>query len=155
MKDEKTASLGPVWRCAYRSRQTAHMTRADLAALLRESQMRNVSADVSGLLLHIDDSFLQYLEAPEPVLRGLAQRLVSDLRHAQMGWLFFEPSAHRLLEGQALAFSDWSSPMPLEEGLQWQLQQMLSGPLPVQAPVMPSTTGQLNFWRHCAAGLPQ
>ncbi len=130
------------------------MTRADVAALLRESQMRNLSRDVSGLLLHVDDSFLHYLEGPEGVLRTLAARIEKDPRHEVLACLFMEPAADRLLPGQAMAYSDGVNPIPMDVAAQAELHGMMYGPAPLAAAHIPSTPGQIRFWTLCAATLP-
>jgi len=154
MEHQKTASLESLWRCAYRSRQVARMTRADVAALLRESQMRNVTQDVSGLLLHLDDNFLHYLEGPEGVLRALAARIEKDPRHQVLGCLFMEPAPERLLPGHAMAYSDGGGPIPVDATAQALLNGMLQAPAPLAASHIPSTPGQMRFWAMWAAALP-
>ncbi|MFN9450414.1 MAG: BLUF domain-containing protein [Rubrivivax sp.] len=154
MEHQKTASLESLWRCAYRSRQVTRMTRADMAALLRESHMRNVTQDVSGLLLHLDDNFLHYLEGPESVLRALAARIEKDPRHQVLGCLFMEPAPERLLPGQAMAYSDGGSPIPVDAAAQAVLNGVLKGPARLEASHIPSTPGQMRFWAMCAAALP-
>ena len=145
-------SLDTLWRCAYRSQQAAPITRADLAALLRESQMRNVTQGLTGLLLHADHKFLHLLEGPEGAVRRVSQSIALDARHVAMEVLFMEPASRRLLAMHPMAFIDWSSPMTMEDPLQRLLKTVLEEP----APLLPgaSTEAQMRFWEQCAKSLP-
>jgi hypothetical protein len=154
MNSQPRTSLGHLWRCAYRSQQVTRMTRADVAALLRKAQMRNVTRDITGLLLLVDNRFLHFLEGPEVHLRALIDAIARDPRHSAMNLLFLEPADGRLFGGHSMAFSDWSSPMPLDDPMQRRLLQMLNDPVGVSQGQQPSTAAQMGFWRQCATALP-
>ncbi len=150
----KLASLGGLWCCAYRSTQAKRMTRADIAALLRESQMRNVNRHVTGLLLRVDDRFLQYFEGPQAAVTELWSHILSDGRHKDPQCRYMAPTPQRLFAHWTMAFNDLSGqPMRLgpENGL---LQRVLREDPP------PDGQGQEDdifhrFWADCAASLPR
>jgi hypothetical protein len=54
---------------------------SELDALLQVSRRNNAAADVSGMLLHHDGSFLQYLEGNEEDVSGVFERISKDPRH--------------------------------------------------------------------------
>lgn len=54
---------------------------SELDDLLRVSRRNNAAADVSGMLLHHDGSFLQYLEGEEPDVSAVFERISKDPRH--------------------------------------------------------------------------
>lgn len=101
-------SLGALWCCVYRSTQLKQMTRADVAAMLRDAQMRNVDRNITSSLLRIDNRFLHYLEGPLPALEQLLERLRADPRHTAVEELFREPIARRRFPNLPIDFSDLS-----------------------------------------------
>jgi hypothetical protein len=100
--------MGALWCCVYRSIQAKRMTRADVAVLLREAQMRNVERNITSSLLRIDNKFLHYLEGPLPALDLLLARLRVDPRHTAFEELFREPIAQRRFPNLPIDFSDLS-----------------------------------------------
>lgn len=146
-------SSGTLWCFAYRSVRVRHMTRADVASLLREAQMRNINRNVTGLLLQIDNRFVQYLEGPKEALLDLKERIAADSRHRQFELLFEGPIRERLFHDSSMAFSDLSGPAPREDRRSSLLQQVLEHPPPEDR------RGRTNdvfhrFWARCAQSLP-
>ncbi|MBL8330065.1 MAG: BLUF domain-containing protein [Rubrivivax sp.] len=140
--------------CAYRSKQAEHMTRADLASMLRECQMRNINRHVTGLLLRIDDRFLQYLEGPPDAVLALWTNVLGDPRHSDVECLFRGPCESRLFTHWSMAFSDLSSPSLRLGPTNEMLQQVLAMPVPADE------RGQSDdifhrFWAECAVSLPR
>lgn len=149
----RLASSGDLWCFAYRSIQVAHMTRADVALMLRESQMRNVNRRITGLLLRIDNHFLQYLEGPQAALDHVQTRLRDDARHRELLTFFHEPASKRLFEDWSMAFSDLSGPSLRQGPTNGLLQQVLHDPVPL--PGQGSVDDAFHrFWVECAASLP-
>lgn len=152
MTVEMTSS-GGLWCCAYRSEQVRRMTRADIALLLRDAQMRNMNLDVTGLLLQVDNRFIQYLEGPKEAVVALLHRIERDPRHHRFELLFEGPVAARLFQEWSLAFSDFGASELVGNGRGALLQQMLEQPLPRDRSV-PADHLLHRFWVHCAQSLP-
>jgi Sensors of blue-light using FAD len=104
----EVTSLGSLWCCVYRSKQTKKLTRADMAVLLRDAQMRNVERGITGSLLRIDDSFLHYLEGGQEAIDRLFASLQRDPRHTHFQVLFREPIERRRFPNTLMDFSDLS-----------------------------------------------
>lgn len=129
------------------------MTRADVAALLRDAKMRNVNRNVTGLLLQIDNRFVQYIEGPRPAVEHLRERIESDPRHRDVQLLFEGPISERLFGDWAMGFSDLSGSSLLQERRSSLLKQVLEQPPPADR------RGRSNdvfhrFWARCAQSLP-
>lgn len=146
------SSAGLVCFC-YRSIQAKHMTRADVVALLREAQMRNMNRNVSGALLRIDQRFLHYVEGPVSAVEHLAQQIRQDVRHFDFQPLYQEPINKRLFERWSLAFSELSSSSMWPGAEPQLLQRVLDD--------TPPTDGRGNtndvfhrFWAEYAATVP-
>lgn len=53
-------------------------------AILAASRRNNVKADVTGMLLFHEGSFIQYLEGPEAGVVATRARIAVDVRHSGM-----------------------------------------------------------------------
>lgn len=67
---------------AYFSNATPSAVELELSSILSVSQRNNSAVGVTGLLCHIDGSFLQFLEGEEVVVRETFARISRDARHA-------------------------------------------------------------------------
>lgn len=84
----------------YVSSASYEMTDAELAGLLDQSRRSNAAHGITGILLHWDGNFLQYIEGSPDTLNGLYVRLEADLRHR--GLIVLERRAIA-----ARAYPDW------------------------------------------------
>ena len=85
----------------YASAATKPYTRTDLVDLLRVARQRNSAAEISGMLLYHDGSFLQVLEGPPANVEALYAKIQKDPRHHKCLLLSRETI-------QAREFEDWS-----------------------------------------------
>ena len=69
---------------AYLSDQSHIMKDADLENLLKKSRKKNGLADITGILIHIEGRFLQYIEGPEKKLNDLYALILKDPRHTNL-----------------------------------------------------------------------
>lgn len=74
---------------------------ARLSEILDVSRRNNLQADITGLMVSLDDSFLQILEGQQAKVAACLARIRQDPRHLGMHEIFNEPIAAR-------AFADWS-----------------------------------------------
>jgi hypothetical protein len=86
---------------AYVSTAVHLMSAAELNEILEQARAINREADVTGLLLYKDRSFIQVLEGEEAVLREIYGRIMVDPRHTRVTTLFDEALEKR-------DFGEWS-----------------------------------------------
>ncbi len=98
--DTPEATAERLYSLGYASTQTAPMGAAGLITLLNEAREFNQSHDISGLLLHRGDSFLQVIEGRKGDVLELYQRIQADPRHDRVETLFEDYIEER-------EFSDW------------------------------------------------
>ncbi len=91
---------GRLFHLGYVSTQTSPFGTADLLRLLAAARRRNQSRNVTGLLIHRDDSFFQVLEGREVDVRRIFGIISEDPAHHRINVLFEEPLAER-------EFADW------------------------------------------------
>lgn len=86
---------------AYSSAATVPLSDEDLQRLVEISRENNARADVTGILLFYEDSFLQLLEGPLVAVNELYDRIGEDPRHRCLRLLCRSLVSERM-------FPDWS-----------------------------------------------
>jgi hypothetical protein len=89
-----------MFQLVYVSSATWPMNNEDLNRILDMSRANNRRLGVTGLLLHIDQGFLQVLEGPKDAVLMLFARIQKDARHIGLRVLIQQESTERL-------FADW------------------------------------------------
>jgi hypothetical protein len=79
-----------------------------LRALLVRARAFNTTAEVSGMLLHIDGTFLQILEGSAAVLDTLFSRISADGRHKRVLLLMSQDMPERNFPDWSMGFFDAS-----------------------------------------------
>ena len=91
-------------RLLYVSRCKSAKTGADRIAEVRDiaskSASRNATADLSGVLLHVGDSFVQVLEGPGTSIERVFERICCDFRHEDVKLIDLVPVKERV-------FAEW------------------------------------------------
>jgi hypothetical protein len=85
----------------YVSAVVRKLSYSDLDTILNAARRNNPARDVTGMLLSIDQGFLQSLEGPPAGVENIYQRILRDNRHTGQRVLVDEIVAERL-------FSRWS-----------------------------------------------
>ena len=98
--DDPAAAAASLYHLGYCSTVSAPLTAADLIGLLQSARRRNQELDVTGLLLHREDSFFQIIEGSRENVLAVFERICADPRHQRITVLIEGPATHR-------EFSDW------------------------------------------------
>ena len=72
-----------------------------LSELLVSSRAANGRAQITGMLLHREGRFIQFLEGPERTVRMLLAKIATDRRHARIRTLLEDPIDTR-------QFAEWT-----------------------------------------------
>jgi hypothetical protein len=91
---------------AYVSTQTRDMKAADLIGLLTEVRGLNESRNISGLLLHKNQSFFQVIEGSRSRVQETFDNIMRDQRHEGVEILFDEPLEAREFSNWQMGFLD-------------------------------------------------
>lgn len=152
--NKKATPLGELWCYAYRSKRAGHMTRADLAALLRLARMHNVNEDLTGILLLVGDEYIQYLEGPKAAVRAMKDRVTADPRHHAVRTLQDGPITERLFASWALAFQEFNGEALREHAVRGLLDRLTLAVPEGTAPADGHHEVLRRFWADCAASVP-
>ncbi len=90
-----------MYQLVYVSTAAWQLSLQDLNAILDASRRNNRRLGVTGLLLHLDNGFLQVLEGPKEAVLGVFATIERDGRHTHPRVLVRRETAERL-------FGDWS-----------------------------------------------
>ena len=91
---------------AYVSTQTRDMKAADLIGLLTEVRGLNESRNISGLLLHKNQSFFQVIEGSRARVQETFNNIMRDQRHEGVEVIFDEPLEAREFSNWQMGFLD-------------------------------------------------
>ena len=103
--------------CIYTSVQRHPLNAAEIARLVQESRLNNKKRGITGILLHVEDTFFQVLEGESDIIESLYASILLDSRHKQITRIIFEPIAKRFF-GDCLMTLATLTPSELTEILQ-------------------------------------
>lgn len=89
---------------AYVSQSIGLMSQQELLELLDEARAINAEANVTGMLLYKDGSFIQVLEGEEEAVRTIFGRIERDPRHENVRTLYDEQVERRDFPDWAMGF---------------------------------------------------
>ncbi|WP_051228738.1 BLUF domain-containing protein [Paludibacterium yongneupense] len=93
-------------RLIYSSASVEPLTAAKVAALLSDSRRRNQAAGIKGLLVVMNDDFMQVLEGEDAAVDALYARILADTRHSMQTLLSREAITHPAFANWSMAFID-------------------------------------------------
>ena len=91
-------------RVTYVSREVAGLTSDRLLALISQCHRNNPSKGLTGMLLHVNGTFLQVLEGEESVVDALMSAIAQDPRHTGMTIVRRETVTGRQFDGWSMGF---------------------------------------------------
>jgi hypothetical protein len=98
----RTSASPALSTLVYRSRAVAPQSFEDLQHLTRTAQARNHREAVTGVLLHDDSSFFQWLEGPADGVERVMRSIRADPRHTDLDVLERRPSSERRFDGWSM-----------------------------------------------------
>jgi hypothetical protein len=93
-----------IFQLAYISAARVPFSEQDLRALLAKARIKNKRLDISGMLVHSNASFLQFLEGPEPDVTRLFETISADERHCKILRMFASNETSRGFEGWSMGY---------------------------------------------------
>ncbi len=81
--------------CIYTSVQSYPLSGPELDRLILHSRACNRRDGITGILLHVKDTFFQILEGPEDAVEALYAKILLDPRHTKVTRIIYEPIPRR------------------------------------------------------------
>jgi hypothetical protein len=101
-----------VIQLVYLSSATQWPSSADLQALLQQSQQRNASSGITGMLLYKNAQFLQLLEGEAGPVHEIFASVCRDPRHNGVVKLVEQAAAERSFDGWYMGFRNLDDDAP-------------------------------------------
>lgn len=76
----------------------------DIVCLVEQSRLHNARSGITGLLLHEDGAFLQFVEGERPAVETLYRKILHDPRHSYVTQICNQEADSRLFGEWPLAF---------------------------------------------------
>ncbi|MGI9211145.1 MAG: BLUF domain-containing protein [Methylococcaceae bacterium] len=94
-----------MYSLVYVSLEIHPMTDSDLVDILTIARGKNLTLDITGLLLYRGGFFMQLLEGPEDAVDALYERVRRDERHSDVLLIYKENIVEREFPGWSMGFS--------------------------------------------------
>lgn len=95
-------------RLVYTSSRRPNCTNEEITKILETSKKNNPPKNITGILLHSQRRFIQYLEGDREELIKLYDKIAKDPRHGGLNIRDFEPIQSRTFPNWHMAFKDVS-----------------------------------------------
>jgi len=93
----------------YTSSVTSLLSSAELDKIRYQSQLKNQSMDITGILLYFNGCLIEVLEGPEKSVKELFKKISHDPRHSQLIQLYASPIRKRSFPGWFMGYKSLSS----------------------------------------------
>ncbi len=90
----------------YLSSASRMLAASELEAILEVSRRNNAAAGVTGMLIHHEGTFIQYLEGPHDAVVATERRIRRDRRHSGVLTLSQGTDGRRLFDGWSMGFAN-------------------------------------------------
>lgn len=139
-----------LYRILYRSCTSGHLTDKNIEELVEKARINNKKLGLTGILLSVDDYFMQVLEGNEEDVKALYyQKIYHDRRHTRLKTLLEGPVEKR-------DFPEWDMGIRMLEELGGQYTDQMTGEVLKEPELVYSilkyfyVTGEMelnDFWR--------
>lgn len=121
--------MSAIFHCIYTSVEAYPLTDAEITRIVQYSQEKNARHNISGVLLHVKNTFFQVLEGPQEILDELWTSIMRDRRHTNVTRIIYEPIPRRYFGSQSMELATLSPTELadlLEQGDSHRRQELLS-----------------------------
>jgi hypothetical protein len=91
-------------RLLYVSRYVLGCEDAAVREIAAQSARRNAAVQLSGILVHVGDSFVQVLEGPADTVERTFEAICCDFRHEDVKLIDLVPITERMFPQEGMAF---------------------------------------------------
>lgn len=100
--------MGNLYRLVYTSYRKPSCTDEEIKKILDSCKRNNPDSNITGVLIHAERRFIQYLEGGESDLLNLFDLIKEDNRHTSVNRRNFEPISSRVFAGWEMGYTDIS-----------------------------------------------
>ena len=103
---DESSSAETHYQLGYSSTATRPLGVGGLIGLLNTARDRNRALDITGCLMHREDSFFQVIEGRKSVVLALFELIRRDVRHERVEMLYQSPVEQREFPDWVMGFLD-------------------------------------------------
>ena len=111
-----------IYQLVYVSRAAGEMGDVELDDILAQAREKNIQADVTGMLLYHQGSFIQVLEGDQATLEQLYTKIEQDSRHVDANVVLRAQVDERAFEGWSMGYKRADSLSDVPEGFHYFLK---------------------------------
>ncbi len=97
-----------LFHCIYTSVQTSLLAGTDITQLVRHSREANAKRDITGVLLHVENTFFQVLEGSAEAIDKLYEQILVDPRHTSITRIIYESIPRRYFSDCSMSLTTLS-----------------------------------------------
>jgi hypothetical protein len=103
--EETSRTISMLHQLVYSSAPAQNFMQSHLHMILRHARQKNKLRNVTGLLVFVDNTFLQVLEGEETEVKNVFDKIKSDHRHKDIKLLSDSPIQTRAFENWEMAYA--------------------------------------------------
>lgn len=98
--------MSNLYKLVYTSSRRPHCDEQEIQNILNACKRNNPHEDITGILLHSKNRFLQYLEGDKDAIMALYERIKTDNRHGGVNRRYYGPITERLFPSWQMGYKD-------------------------------------------------
>lgn len=102
------STMSQLHRLVYTSFRKPECSESEIDNILQACKRNNPGQDVTGVLIHSQSRFIQYLEGSGELIMGLYEKIKGDSRHTAVNLRNFEPIDERVFPSWHMGYKDVS-----------------------------------------------
>ena len=106
----------------YLSKASKDCHNSDISDILKISRRNNAERSVTGILVHKNREFLQYLEGPEEIITPLYEKITNDPRHEGIKTVEEGEIESRVFPNWEMGFASEINFQPLQ--MKWEMDKL-------------------------------
>ncbi len=100
--------MSDLYRLVYTSFRKDSCNALEIKKILEACQENNAKSGITGILLHSNSRFIQYMEGPKENIESLFKLIKEDPRHTSINQRSFEQIDQRIFPSWEMGFKDFS-----------------------------------------------
>lgn len=97
-----------LFHCIYTSVQAHPLVNSEISQLIHHSREKNIEHGLTGVLLHVNDTFFQVLEGSAEAIDSLYKKILQDPRHTNITRIIYETIPRRYFADSSMALTTLS-----------------------------------------------
>ncbi len=98
--------MSSLYKLVYTSSRRPHCDEQEIQNILASCRKNNPGKDITGILIHSKNRFLQYLEGDKDEIMELFERIKQDKRHGGVNLRYYSPIDERIFPSWQMGYKN-------------------------------------------------